>query len=89
MARIKYYALFDRVGGMYDPPFLSHNDGLACRAVLYNYNADPKGMLALRKADLVLYELGEFDDNSGAIIGLDHPRAVMNVGDLVTSQGVS
>ena len=68
----KIYCVYDKVSGLYNPPFIAENEATAVRA--FN-NAMSKSPFP---GDMSLYSLGEFcDDTTGEIIA-SKPEFVCN-----------
>lgn len=80
MAGMKIYSIFDKKTVVYGRPFYAHNNGHALRVVTDEVsNLDSQ--LYKHAGDFTLYELGEFDDNTGCIEAMP-PRCVMEIAEL-------
>lgn len=68
----RLYCVYDKVAGIYNPPYPAENEGTAVRA--FN-NAMEKSPFA---ADMALYHVGDFmDDTTGEICSVK-PEFVCN-----------
>lgn len=68
----KLYSVRDNAVGAYLPPMLMRSRGEATRAVTEALR-DPQHQFSKHSQDFVLFELGEWDDNSGAYCLHDAP----------------
>ena len=64
--KMRCYALFDRKSLAYNMPYYAVTDGQAVRT-LSDAVADPQSMFSRHPDDFVLYCIGEFDDQKGAL----------------------
>lgn len=60
------YAIFDSKGGRYSPPFVDINDATALRGFAEAINNNEH--FRYSPADYALYNLGDFDNESGKIV---------------------
>lgn len=62
-SELKLYSMFDRIAGVYYPPFVANNDNMAIRS--FNYTCT---MLKEQKpSDMELYLVGSFSQATCAI----------------------
>lgn len=85
---IKVFAIRDVMASAYMAPFTFPARGQAIRAFADTVN-DPKTLLNRHPDDYSLYELGEFDEESGVLIGLDAPEFVVHARDMVEEKDTS
>lgn len=64
---LRCYSIFDRKGLIYHPPFYQATDGMAVRAMTDAAN-DANSAFNKHPNDYVLYCVGEYDDQKGALI---------------------
>lgn len=60
------YAIFDTKSLMYYPPFYSHTDNAAIRQLSDEVNS-PNNMIGSHPADYILFFIGTYDDQKGAL----------------------
>lgn len=60
---IRMYSMFDRISGVYYPPFISQNDNTAIRSFQYTLTK----LTEQKPTDMELYFIGVFDQKSGFI----------------------
>lgn len=60
----KVFSVFDQKAGIYHSPFLTHNRATAMR-MMSDVLSRGEHSFAAHPTDFTLFELGEFDDNSG------------------------
>lgn len=73
----KIYSIYDEKAQMFNTPFFSQNDDMAIRS-FQDLASDPQSTIYLHPEDYKLYELGEFETDSGLIVPLDPPRFIIN-----------
>lgn len=66
------YSVYDKVAGIYNPPFVAENDETAIRA--FN-NAMTKNPFS---NDMALYKLGSFNDDMDGVITAIKPDFICN-----------
>lgn len=64
---IRCYSVFDRKALQYYPPFYQATDGLAVRSFGDLAN-DPQTNVGRHPADYVLFYIGDYDDQKGALM---------------------
>jgi hypothetical protein len=74
-----YYAVFDTKAEMYSQPFLEVKDGTAIRAVQDLVINQKDHAFAKHPSDFSLHRLGEFDDTTGVITGLEKPEKLIDI----------
>ena len=62
----KIYAVYDSKGESYTPPFFDHAEGRAIRTFADCCN-DTNHQFGKHPEDYTLFNLGEYDDNTGSI----------------------
>ena len=62
----KIYAVYDSKGESYTPPFFDHAEGRAIRTFSDCCN-DPGHQFGKHPEDYTLFDLGQYDDNTGTI----------------------
>lgn len=65
---MKMYTIHDRAAEVYNQPTFTLNEKIMLR-ILQNCLADPTHNFALNPDDYTLFEMGEYDDNTGLITG--------------------
>lgn len=73
----KIYSIYDEKAEIFSTPFFSMNDNMAIRSFQDLAN-DPSSTIYKHPEDYKLYELGEFEDQSGKTIPVDPPRFIIN-----------
>lgn len=79
---MKMYTVFDRKAAVHMTPFTARSDGEASRMLLESMLGGQSKLMQFH-SDYHLYGIGTFDDNTGEIIGPDHPEPVISVTELV------
>lgn len=64
---LRCYSIFDRKALQYHPPFFQSTDGAATRAVADLAN-DLNTQIGRHPSDFVLFMIGEYDDQKGAML---------------------
>lgn len=80
--KVNVYSIFDEKAAAYAPPFFMGHNGQAIRA-FSDLVEDNKSAISRHPADYTLYKLGEFDDNSGVIKGVQ-PEFLARASDFVS-----
>ncbi len=80
--KLKAYSVYDLKALIYSPPFYAHNSAVAIRNVRDSM-AGGGTSLSAHPADYVLYCVGEFDDQNGALLMLDPREHVVDLIALV------
>lgn len=78
------YSLLDRKLRQYGALALERNDFGIQRGIADGVRQQPDAMLARHPEDFDLYQVGEFDDESGVVVPVTPPRLVVNVAELVS-----
>lgn len=73
--KIKMFSVFDSAIGAYMTPFFSQSQGAAIRSLGDAAN-DPSHPFHKHSLDFTLFELGEFDDNSGEFVATPPIRII-------------
>ena len=71
--KIKAYAVYDNKAEAFMQPFFSGNAGLAIRTFADNAK-NPESIWNRHPNDFCLYEIGEYDENSGELINYDQNK---------------
>lgn len=71
----KVFSIFDSKIGSYMPPFCNRSKGEAIRNVMTALQ-DKKSAIGMYPSDFTLFELGEFDDESGLMIPHSSPNSI-------------
>ena len=69
--KLQMFSIYDTVSKLYARPFFDINESTAKRNLRTAIN-DPKSGLAENINDYRLYKIGEFDDQSGSFITVEH-----------------
>lgn len=80
---MKVYSVFDTKAKAYLPPFFATNAAVAGR-MMEDACSDPKHPFNVHSADYILFEVADFDDDSGIFTSQTH----VNLGNLVTFKPV-
>lgn len=79
------YAIKDQKSMVFDPPILCHNRGDAVRMFSTVFD-NQKSMMARFPNDYMIFELGEYDDNTGVITVHEIPQEVCKLEDLAPKE---
>lgn len=66
------------------PPVVLHNEAEA-RRMMSDVVRNPETQIAKHVEDFRLFRLGEFDDNSGAVLPLAQPEFIANASEFLVS----
>ncbi len=72
---LRVYSVRDVVAEAYLPPFCMQTNGQALRT-FSDLTGDPEHQFGKHAGDYTLFELGEFDDNTGFFKMLDNPHCL-------------
>jgi len=72
----KAYSLFDIKAQHYMTPFFTINDGTAIRSLSQMVNEKEPNMVNQYPDDYNLFCVGSFDDSTGVLSPIDHPRSL-------------
>lgn len=78
---LKIYTIFDRKAVAHHQPFYARSDAEAMRMIMESMHGG-QSKLSQWPDDYHLYGLGKFDDQTGEIVGCDHPEPVASVKEL-------
>lgn len=78
--KVKIYSVRDRKTGEYAHPFISHNDETAKRDFWTTCNANKNPFV--HTDDWELYGLGDFNTESGEVLGADKPIFILDGGSM-------
>lgn len=81
---LKVCAVKDSAADAFGRPFFVPTIGLAMRSFIDEVN-NRESPFNAHPDDYTLYEIGDFDDNSGALVSLETPRQVMRGKEALTS----
>lgn len=79
------YAIYDRKGLVYHPPFYASQDGQAVRS-LQDLVSDANTTIGRHPADYVLYRVGAYDDQSGQLLPASVLEHIIDAAALVRVQ---
>lgn len=82
MSRLQMYTVKDKKADAYLQPFTTQTKGLAIRMIQGTLEQQDNN-LSKYPEDFSLWKIGEFDENSGIIQGLQEPELVSQLTDLV------
>lgn len=80
--KLKLFSVKDQKATTFNSPFASHNERDATHNVRHLVN-DKRSLPGQYPKDFDLYLLGEFDDQTGKLIPLDHPQHIESCINLV------
>jgi len=83
---VNVYSLFDRKLRQYGQLVLERNDYGVQRGLGDGIKAQGESLLAKHPEDFDLYQVAEFDDESGVVTALVPPRFVSSVSDVVPAR---
>ena len=81
---LKVCAVKDSAADAFGRPFFVPTIGLAMRSFIDEVN-NRESPFNAHPDDYTLYEIGDFDDNTGLLFSLDTPRQVMRGKEALTS----
>ena len=76
--KTQMYALRDNLCDFFTPPFFSVHEADAIRSVGHLVNSDADTPICKSPGDFTLYNLGSYDDHTGAFEILPQPSIVTN-----------
>lgn len=67
MSKVHVFSVYDRASGVYGQPFFSHNQQTAIRSLASEVNRrdDPTSVLSNSPSDFDLFELGQYEQDTG------------------------
>jgi len=80
--KLTIFSVFDTKASVFGTPFFMPSVGTAVRA-FGDLVQDPKSTVNRHPSDFILYEIGEFDDNSSQCVSLPTPRHLAHASDFV------
>lgn len=78
----KFYALRDSKAEYYNAPALAMNQYEATRGLQQMLQQQKESQIAMFPHDFDLYELGEFDEQTGKIAAYDAPKHIIKAAEL-------
>jgi len=70
--KVKVFCIYDSKAEAYGQPFFSQSTGSAIRAFSDDANSDKKDSgVAMHPEDFTLFEIGEYDHNTGMMLPLE------------------
>jgi hypothetical protein len=72
--KVQIISVYDCVAQVFSPPFYQNNVQTAIRGFRAGIRQEKSNEVSPQ--DLSLYRLGEFDDNTGAIVPLSEPEKI-------------
>jgi len=83
MASFRVLSVFDYAAGCYGRPFNSVSNNVATRSFQQEINRpDENNMMYHSPQAFALFELGEFDDNTGKFLINPEPVLIVRISDL-------
>ncbi|QCQ84877.1 nonstructural protein [Blackfly microvirus SF02] len=79
---LKVFCLYDLKVGVFNTPFFMAHVGQAVRACM-DLGRDRETMVGRHPADFALLEIGEYDDQNGMLVAINH----RNLGSVVSMMG--
>lgn len=78
MQKLQIFSIYDKKAQAYILPHFFHQKGEAIRALedAVNDMSNPNNQIARHPSDFVLMHLGDFDDRTGVVLGLNAPSAI-------------
>lgn len=73
MNKVKIFAIYDNQAETFGRPFFMLTEGLAIRGFV-EAASDPQTDFAKFPSDFILYEIGDYDENTGLIESIDPKR---------------
>ena len=71
----KVFSVFDQKAQVYSKPFFCPNEGVATRSLIDVMRSEEHEFSKYAE-DFVLFELGQFDDDSGMLEPLQEPQVI-------------
>lgn len=71
------YTIRDDKASFYGTPFFSANDDVATRSFM-RLTSDMNSIVSEYPADFALYKIGNFNEDTGDIVGFDAPEFIIN-----------
>jgi len=81
---LKVFSIFDVKASVFSQPFFSTHNGTALRS-FSDLVGEQGTSVCKHPEDFKLYCLGEYDDNSGALLSKPQPEFLANASDFVKS----
>lgn len=78
--KVRMYSIYDKKTQLFGFPQYCHNAAQACR-MFTGVFLEPQNMMARFPEDYDIYDLGEFDDNSGTVTS-DKPTFICSLKSL-------
>lgn len=78
---LRVYAIYDKKSKLYNQVIFSQNAGCAMRSYT-SLVFERSNMMSRFPADYDIYDIGEFDDNSGKLSGCDAPVFICSLESL-------
>lgn len=79
---MKAFSVFDKKASAYGVPFFEKNAGMALRS-FEQLVGDDRSLVYKYPEDFALYQLADFDDNSGLLVSNENPVHVANATEFV------
>ncbi len=81
---LKVFAVFDSKAASFGNPIFISNRGLALRS-FSDACADPKSAMFMHPGDYAMYDIGEYEPNSGLLKPTDPPIHLFSASDVLSS----
>lgn len=84
---LNLYSVYDEKTEVFFPPIYCHTDGQAIRHFKVQF-ANPETLYNQFPSDYKIYRVGKFNDNDGALNGLQIPELIISGMDLVKKESL-
>lgn len=82
--KLKVFTFYDSAAKAYTQPFQMQNEALAMRAFMDNVNSQNESNMTLHPDQFTLYQVAEFDDQTGTYEPLKNKKMLAVGSSLVT-----
>lgn len=82
------YSIYDIKAKSFGMPFFQQNEEIAIRS-FRDLTNDPESMTYRHPDDFTLFQLAEFDADTGIIVGLDQPKTIVNALEIQTPKAAA
>lgn len=79
--KLGVFSIYDQQAKVYNVPFYSRYKGEASRSFL-DLASDGKSTVSLHRDDYILYQVGEYEDETGRLESLQVPELVIRGSEL-------
>ncbi len=81
--KLMIYTVYDKKAQIYHPPYYCHNVGHATRMFKTMFQ-QKESVINQYPEDFQVFELGEFNDSTGKMIGYQQPNFICTAADLIS-----